>query len=262
MSDLFDRKLRTLRRDRADRVGPELFLLDRAFDDCLDRISAVARPFERALLLGCPSPEWPERLQGFAATVEVLDPGATFAKRTHGQLVEEDRHDFGQGVYDLCLAVGTLDTVNELPLALSLLHRALKPDAPLVGAIAGGNSLPALRSALIEAERPEGRIAQRTHPRIEPSALAGLLSAAGFVMPVVDVDRVRLRYAELGDLVRDLRAMGATSVLAQRSPPVSRSAYKRAAAAFAARRADDRTTEDIDILHFIGWSGGSRTARS
>ena len=258
--DLFDRNLRSLRRDRAARLGPELFLLDRAFDDCLERVEAIARRCERALLLGCPSPDWRQRLGRFAETIDVADPGPLFATAVNGVNVEEDQHDFGEQRYDLCLAVGTLDTVNELPFALSLLHRALKPDAPLVGAIAGGNSLPGLRGSLIEAERAEGRIVQRTHPRIEAASLAGLLTAAGFAMPVVDVDRVRLRYATLADLVRDLRAMGATSVLAERPAALSRGAARRAAEAFRARREGGRTVEEIEILHFIGWTPASGTA--
>ena len=35
--------------------GPELFLYERAFDDCLDRLAIVQRPFGSALLIGCPS---------------------------------------------------------------------------------------------------------------------------------------------------------------------------------------------------------------
>ena len=260
VTDPFDRKLRALRRDRAARMGPELFLLDRAFDECLERIAAIARPFERALLLGCPSPLWAERMGRIAAKVDVADPGPIFAARSGGVFVEEDRHDFGEDRFDLCLTVGTLDTVNELPFALTLLHRALKPDAPLVGAIAGGNSLPSLRGALIEAERGAGRIVARTHPRIEASSLAGLLSAAGFAMPVVDLDRVRLRYAELTDLVRDLRGMGATSVLAQRTPALSRETFRRVAEEYRSRGAAGRTVEEIEILHFIGWKPPSRSA--
>ena len=56
MPDLFDMKLRALRRDRAARIGPELFLFDRIFDDCLERLALVNRRFERALLIGCPNP--------------------------------------------------------------------------------------------------------------------------------------------------------------------------------------------------------------
>ncbi len=177
-----------------------------------------------------------------------------FAQQSSGDQIEEDRHDFGENHYDLCVAIETLDTVNDLPLALQLIRRALRRDAPLIGAIAGGNSLAALRSSLIEAGRVEGRVVARTHPRIEAPTLAQLLAAAGYARPVVDVDRVTLRYEALDDLVRDLRAMGATSVLAQRLPPLSKTSADNARKAFAALASDGRTEELVEILHFIAWS--------
>jgi NADH dehydrogenase [ubiquinone] 1 alpha subcomplex assembly factor 5 len=260
--DLFDRHLRALRRDRAARIGPDLFLLDRAFDECLDRLRDVARSFGRALLVGCPSPNWVDRLGAIAKEVDAVDPGPLFAEQVGGALLEEDRFDFGEQRYDLCVAVGTLDTVNDLPLALQLLRRSLTPDAPLIGAIAGGNSLPALRASLIESGRIEGRIVARAHPRIDPQSLTQLLSVSGLIMPVVDVDRIRLRYADLYSLVRDLRAMAATAVLTERPPPLSRSAANRARSAFAGLGSGGRTEEVVEILHFIAWSPPSRQAAS
>ena len=97
MSDeLFNRRLRVIHRDRAARIGPELFLLDRAFDDCLDRLADIARPFSNALLLGCPSPDWPAKLSSIAQEVDVADAGELFAKQAGGLRIEEDRHDFGE----------------------------------------------------------------------------------------------------------------------------------------------------------------------
>lgn len=242
-----------MRRDRAARVGPELLLHDRAFADCLDRLRDIMRPSERCLLIGCPSPTWPQQLNEFARKVDAFDPGTVFAEATHGRQVEEDRFDFGEGIYDLALAIGTLDSVNELPLALKLIHRALKPDAPLLGALAGGNSLPALRASLIEAGRQQGRVVARTHPRIEAPTLAGLLAGAGFGGTVVDVDRVTLRYSSLGSLVADLRAMGAGSVLAARPTSLTRREAETASKAFEGMSRDGRTDEQIEILHFLGW---------
>jgi NADH dehydrogenase [ubiquinone] 1 alpha subcomplex assembly factor 5 len=251
--DLFDRKLRALRRDRAARLGPEMFLLDRAFDDCLDRIRAIGGPPGKALLIGCPSLSWPRRLGEFAEMIDIADPGELFARQAGGVFAEEDRYDFGEGEYDICVAVGTLDTVNGLPLALHLIHRALVPGGLLIGAMAGGQSLPALRAALIEADRLSGRAVARTHPRVEAASLAGLLTAAGFAMPVVDVDRVSLRYARLADLVSDLRGMAATGVLSERAPALSRAAAKRAAEAFERAGSGGKTEERLEILHFLGW---------
>ena len=183
----------------------------------------------------------------------MTDPGPLFAAAAGGKQAEEDRFDFGEERYDLAFAVGTLDTVNELPLALKLIHRALRPDAPVIGAIAGGNSLPKLRASLIEAGRAEGRVVARTHPRIEARSLAQLLSAAGFSQAVVDIDRVTLRYSTLAALVGDLRAMGANSMLAGRQPPMSRREYQAAAKTFEGLGKGGRTEEQIEILHFLGW---------
>jgi hypothetical protein len=252
--DLFDRALRSLRRDRAARVGPELFLLERAFAECLDRLADIPRRFASALLLGIPDPGWVDRLKAHADAIETLDPGAMFAAAAHGTHGEEDAHDFGTARFDLVVAVGTLDTVNRLGPALQAIRHAMLPDSPLVGALAGGDSLPALRRAMLAADRMTGPAAARTHPRIEPSALAGLLGAAGFVMPVVDVDRVTLRYASLAALVRDLRAMGASNMLSERAPPRGRAWAELAAAAFAAEGADGRPEERIDLLHFLAWT--------
>ena len=252
--ELFDRKLRAMRRDRAARIGPDMFLFERAFDECLDRLKDIARTYSRALLVGCPSPEWPLHLREYAFEVETVDPGQIFASASGGTQAEEDRYDFGEDRYDLCVAVGTLDTVNDLPLALQLIRRALRRDAPLIGAFAGGNSLVALRASFIEAGRSEGRVVARTHPRIEAPTLAQLLSSAGFSMPVVDVDRVRLRYSSLEGLVRDLRAMGATSCLAQRAPALTKTGATYVGQAFAALATDGKTEELIEILHFLGWN--------
>ncbi|MFL6779900.1 MAG: SAM-dependent methyltransferase [Sphingomicrobium sp.] len=252
--ELFDRNLRSLRRDRAARAGADKFLHDRAFDDCLDRLRGISRTYDRALLVGCPSPSWPGRLGTFAQLVDVVDPGKLFARQAGGNQVEEDRHDFGEDRYDLCIAIGTLDTVNDLPVALQLIRRSLRHDAPIMGAMAGGNSLATLRACLVEAGRKDGRVAARTHPRIEAPSLAQLLSATGYSMPVVDIDRVKIRYGSLDDLVRDLRAMGATSVLAQPGPVFSKSGAELVREAFAALAQDGRTEEIVEILHFLGWN--------
>lgn len=252
--DLFDRRLRALRRDRAAQMGPEMFLYDRAFGDCLERLQDISRPFEKALLIGCPTPEWPARLRKLVRSVDVVDPGLQFAQAANGMQVEEDRFDFGEDRYDLCIAVGTLDSVNDLPLALNLIGRTLRPDAPFIGAISGGNSLATLRASLIEATRASGRVVARAHPRIDPSSLGQLLTAAGFNMPVVDIDRITLRYASLGNLVTDLRAMGATSTLAGRAPPFTKSEAMLLQEAFLNAGDNGRTEEVVEILHFLAWS--------
>jgi NADH dehydrogenase [ubiquinone] 1 alpha subcomplex assembly factor 5 len=110
-----------------------------------------------------------------------------------------------------------------------------------------------LRASLIEAGRTVGRVVARTHPRIEPSSLAALLAAAGFSATIVDVDRVTLRYSGLSALVKDLRAMGASSMLSDRPPAMTRSELHAASKAFDLFGNGGRTEEQVEILHFLGW---------
>jgi NADH dehydrogenase [ubiquinone] 1 alpha subcomplex assembly factor 5 len=257
--DLFDRRLRGLRRDRAARLGPELVLHERAFEECLDRLADIPRGYQNALLIGVPDPSWRSRLAAEADIVEVdaVDPGQLFAEAASAIHAEEDRFDFGIVRFDLVVAIGTLDTVNRLGPALVAIRRAMRPDAPFIGAIVGGDSLSVLRRAMLAADQATGPAAARCHPRIAPATLAGLLSAAGFVMPVVDVDQVGLTYASLAALVRDLRAMGGSNMLADRAPPRGRAWAALASAAFAAEARDGRTTEHVELLHFLAWTAAS-----
>jgi NADH dehydrogenase [ubiquinone] 1 alpha subcomplex assembly factor 5 len=252
---LFDISLRAMRRDRACRQGPELFLHERAFDDVIERLSLVRRAFSSALLIGCPDPAWKDRLLQFADRVDVADPGPLFAQGAGGRCVVEEEMNLDVGAYDICVAVGTFDTVNGLPQTLLRVRLALGPDALLIGAMAGGDSLPRLRAAMRAADEQVGAASAHVHPRIEPAALGGLLAAAGFVSPVVDVDRVDVSYACLSDLVRDLRRMAASNLLCSRSKrPLPRKAAAAAAAFFAPGPGETKAVERFDILHFAAWT--------
>ena len=252
-AEIFDLELRALRRDRAARVGPELFLAERVFGDCLERLSFVRRSFRSALLIGCPDPGWPGRLRQFIETVDVLDPGPLFAEAVGGTCIAEDRWSSMPGSYDLCIGIGTLDTVNALPLVLKNIRACLEDDGLLIGALAGGNGLPRLRAAMHSADLLAGAASPHVHPRIEGPTLAALLSAAGFAMPVVDVDRVQVAYRGLDDLVRDLRRMAATNILLQRSrKPLSRAAIAAARGTFS--DGQSKTIEIFEILHFAAWA--------
>jgi len=253
VSDLFDYRARALRRDRAARSGAVLFLHERAFADTLERLALVNRRFSRALLVGVPDPVWPSRLAEVVGTVTVVDPGEAFARVADGAQGLEDTLDFEPGAFDLIVALGTLDTVNALPDVLLRLRFLLKPDSLLIGAMSGGDTLPRLRQAMRAADAISGAASPHVHPRIEPASLAQLLGASGFVMPVVDVDRVQVSYRDLRQLIGDLRGMGATNVLnARLRTPLSRAALSAAEADFSS--GGSRTVETFELLHFAAWT--------
>ena len=254
MTELFDLQLRAMRRDRAARLGVEPFLYQHAFDDCLERLALIERRFDHAFLLGCLDPAAALQLAARVGQLDVRDPSALLAKAAGGEQLTEEAWQLEPAAYDLIVTLGTLDTVNMLPLVLRSLFAALQPDSFLLGVVPGGDTLPRLRAALRAADAVEGAAQPHVHPRIAAAALAPLLTDAGFVRPVIDVDRVQVGYSELGRLIGDLRAMGATNVLKERPRRgFSRRALAAASADFSEAGDGQRTVETVELLHFAAW---------
>lgn len=248
--DIFHRARRRVRRDRAAPGFADFaFIRDWMLEGIAERLDAVRRDFTDVLDLGCfdggfvPPP---------GARVIRLDAGARFAALANGIQGDEDQPHFPDASFDLIVSAGALDSVNDLPGALALARRALRPDGLFLGAFLGGATLATLRAVLLEAEAD--RPAARIHPQVDVRSAGDLLVRAGFALPVADVETLNVRYASLLDLVRDLRGMGATSLLPG-APPLTRETLARAAAQFAARAdAEGRTVERFDAIFLTGWA--------
>lgn len=244
---LFDEPARRLRRARALRREARPFLAERIVEEWLERLAPIRRRFDRVLVTGVPLALQP-RLARIGETLR-------FAESIDAVAEEEE------AALDLILVLGELDARDELPVLLRIIASRLRPGGLLAGALPGGHSLPMLRTALHAADRDSGAFAARSHPRIEPGALATLLGSAGLADPVVDVDRVTLRYRNLDRLVADLRDHGATNVLLARPRrSLGKAGLAAARTAFAEAGDGAVTEEQIDLLHFIGWAPQPRNA--
>ena len=252
----FDRRLRRLRRDRAAAsLGHAGYLHEIVADDILERLDLVSRGFVRALALGCAGGILTSRLRERGIDVVAADPGRAFARAADGVQCDEDRLPFADAAFDLVVSVGMLDSVNDLPGALLLIRRALKPDGLFLGAFAGAGTLPRLKAAMLAGDAAEGGAAPRIHPQIDVRAAGDLLVRAGFALPVADSQPLEVRFSSLAGLVADLRAMGGTNVLASRPRPLTRYGLAAAAAEFAAMAdSDGKTTERFEIVHMLGWA--------
>lgn len=157
---------------------------------------------------------------------------------------------------DLIVSLLTLHWANDLPGALAQIRRALKPDGLFIGTLFGAGTLKELRAVLTEVELEERGGAQaRVSPFADGYDGAALLQRAGLALPVSDVDRFTVRYADLFALIRDLRAMGETNVLHGPVRPLNRRIVARAAALYAERYGldDGRIPATFEIIHLAGW---------
>ena len=245
--EIFDRRLLRVRQARAIARGPTTFLIDRVATELGERLSAVLRRFDVAADLGTPTDAVRRAL---AASGKV---GTIAAVK-----VDEEALPFANGSLDLVVSALALQFVNDLPGTLIQIRRALRPDGLLMAALVGGESLNELRAAFAAAESEiEGGISPRVAPFADVRELGGLLQRAGFALPVIDSEKVVVRYDSVFGLMRDLRGMGATNVQHERRrTPLRRATLERVAAIYAERfaDADQRVRATFEIVWLSGWT--------
>ena len=266
---VFDRQLVRARRRRAAALASSNFLVDRVAEDLSDRLAAVLRRFECAVDLGTPTDAVRRALaaSGKVGTIIAADaapialPGArgcAAAGDAHLVVVaDEEAMPFRDASLDLVVSVLALQFVNDLPGTLIQIRRALKPDGLLLAALAGGDTLIELRQAFAAAE---AEIDDGVSPRVAPFSdvrdMGALLQRAGFALPVADVDRITVRYGSPLALMHDLRRMGATNPLVERSRrPLKRATLRRMAEIYAERFSDPdgRIRATFEIVWLSGW---------
>ena len=254
---VFDRSLQRRRRFRAATLPPADFLLDHVAGELADRLGMVLRRFETGVDLGTPGDAVRAALRkldavGTIVGADVIARGRPFV------IADEEALPFRDASLDLVVSGLALHFANDLPGVLAQIRRALKPDGLFVAALLGGETLTELRQAFAEAESEiEGGASPRVAPFADLRQLGALLQRAGFALPVIDVERVTVRYDSAFDLMRDLRRMGATNpLIARRRAPLRRRTLMRMADIYAHRFADrdGRIRASFDIVWLSGWA--------
>jgi SAM-dependent methyltransferase len=260
MDILIDPHLAVARRRRAARkFDPKAsFLMDIAAGEFALRLGTVERQFDRAAELfgGTSAVATAAVATGKIGTLERVDALPETTPDVPAASLEDVPLE--TDAYNLVLAPLFLHLVNDLPGSLIRIRRALKPDGLLLAAIPGAGTLAELNAVLLETEqRLYGGASPRVVPFGEVRAIGGLLQRAGFSLPVADVENYTVRYDSLFALMADLRAMGQTNPLADRSKrPVSKTFFLEAAKLYSERYADPdgRIRATFSIIFLSGWA--------
>ena len=254
---IFDAARRTARLARSERRFVDAdFLHRRAAENAVLSLEATLREFPVAVDLSAHPGPFAEALADSDAAGRVGAPRAV-GDRAERAGPGAKTLEIEAGSADLIVSLMTLHWANDLPGALSQIRQALKPDGLFLGTLLGAGTLKELRGVLTEAELAERGGAQaRVSPFADGFDGAGLLQRAGFALPVADVDRLTVRYPDLFALIRDLRAMGETNVLAGTIRPLTRPIIARAAALYSQRygEADGRIPATFEIVNLAGWA--------
>ena len=242
---IFDRHAVALHQARARAIAGEMFFVRQAAEGLAQRLDAVRRTFSNAL-----------ELDGSEVSAGLLGPRAEHWTRqalTDDESIRGEPQQFG-----LVASVLSLHSVNDLPGVLFQIRRVLKPDGLFVAGLFAGETLHELRESLAAGElETQGGISPRVAPFADVRQLGGLLQRAGFALPVADVERTVVRYREFQTLVADLRAMGESNALRERSrKPLPRKTLEAALSHYASHHADPdgRLRATFEIAYLTGWS--------
>ena len=262
METIFDARLALARKLRALQNGTSTdFLMRHVAGDLSDRLATIGRHFSKAAAIFC-------------ITADAADAVSSSGKADHIVRVEADRRLLSQAYdglvaepeilplgtesTDLVVSLMTLHEANDLPGLLVQIRRALRPDGLFLGSMAGAGTLQELRQCLLQAETEvSGGAAPRVSPFTDVREVGALLQRAGFALPVADIEPLTVRYATMFDLMRDLRGMGATNALMERSRrPATRRLFLRAAELYQEQFSDPdgRIRASFNIVWMSGWA--------
>ncbi len=253
---LFDQSLRRIRALRARQAGlRDEVLLPRIAEDIADRLDPVLRDFPLAVDLLSPGTDVAEALGRVPKVGRVL-------RAVEGAdadiSIQNEALPFQAESLDLVVSGLALHWAEDLPGLLVQVRRALKPDGLFLAAVLGGETLFELRQAFAEAETDTtGGISPRVIPFASVQDFGGLLQRAGFGLPVVDSERITVRYSDIFGLFRDLRALGATNPLLDRTrKPLRRETLARLNDIYREGFSDPdgKLRATVEIVWISGWS--------
>ncbi len=263
---LFDRERVARNRSRAAANFSKYdFLKARVSSDIADRLADTSHSFDRAFDLGTHDGQLARRVlaSGKVGTIEAgdLSHGMVALSRAAGlqaHVLDEEHLPFERASLDLIVSALSLHWVNDLPGALVQIRQALKPDGLFLGALFGAGTLSELRASLMEAETEvTGGVAARVSPLPGLRDMASLMQRAGFALPVVDRDKVVVRYATPMALLSDLKGMGERAAFASgMTRPLPRRVLLRAMEIYTETFSDPdgRVRATFEVVHLSGWS--------
>lgn len=256
---VIDHALLQQRLERArklDIVGAD-FLLQHAATEIDERLSIIERVFDAPYQIHGYTKSLANRIseRGQAQNFTFVDTNKI--DDTRSMIGDRDLLDLESQQADLIVSPLSLHLTNDTPGVLKQMHMGLKADGLLMAATLGAGTLSELRECLITAE---GEIYSGASARIIPFAdiqdYGALLQRAGFALPVIDGETITVRYDDVFALMHDLRAMGMTNPLINRSKkPVSRNFFERTNEIYKEKfsDADGRLRASFSIIYLTGW---------
>ena len=143
-----------------------------------------------------------------------------------------------------------LQWVGDLQASFKEMHRVLKPGGLFIFASFGPDTLKELRAA---SAGVDGH--QHVNRFTDMHDVGDALVHAGFSNPVMEMEQITLTYADLPALLRDLKAIGAHTVLeGRREGLMGKSAWRKLLLNYEAFRQADRLPATYEVVYGHAWA--------
>ncbi len=140
--------------------------------------------------------------------------------------------------------------VNGLQASFKEMHRVLQPGGLFIFASFGPDTLKELRAASTELDGH-----QHVNRFIDMHDVGDALVHAGFSNPVMEMEQITLTYADLPALLRDLKAIGAHTVLeGRRAGLMGKAAWRQLLLNYEAFRQNERLPATYEVVYGHAWA--------
>lgn len=220
-------------------------------EDLIERLDIVTRRFEHGLLVNPVDPTLAGRLAETGCKIESVS--------LNDAAFEEDRPFLDPTQFDLVIIPWGLESINDLPGALALFRRAMKPDSLFLASFPGAGSFARLRSVIREAELEEtGQMSARFHPQIDVRAVGDLLQRTGFALPVIDTDQHSIRYRSLRQAMVDLNDHGWGNLLVEHAASLDKNTLRLAEHKYLN---EYQGQDSLNLITLTAWSAGENQTK-
>ena len=179
--------------------------------------------------------------------------GATLAQKTVASAINADAYQlpFADQSMDLIVSNLMLQWCDDLDSVFQELRRVLRPEGLLMFSTFGPDTLKELRQAWLVADEQQEHVNQF----IDMHDIGDALIRNGFGQPVMDMELFTLTYDQPIDVLKDLKAIGATNANTQRNQGLmGKTRFQSMLNAYESHRKNTKIPATYEVVHGHAWA--------